>query len=90
MKVKAGRTYAGSFLALVLVAAVLRMFLTPLGAETLATGAGWRFHAWLGFAAPIGFMAQLYSDKPFSAFLIDTGYQLVYLDAMGAVFGVWH
>jgi hypothetical protein len=89
MQATAGRAYAGSFAAFVLIAYVLHIFLSHLGADTLQKGAGWGFHAWVGFALPIGFTANLYSDKPMMTFVIDTGYQLVYLTAMGAILGAW-
>ena len=89
MQATAVRTYAGSFVALLLIAGVLNLFLSHLGADSLQDGAGWGFHAWLGFALPIGFTANLYSDKPLAAFLIDAGYQLVYITAMGAILGAW-
>jgi len=87
MKATAGRAYAGSFLAFVLIAYVLHIFLSRLGADSWQKGAVWGFHAWLGFALPIGFTANLYSDKPLAAFVIDAGYQMVYLTAMGAILG---
>ena len=89
MQAKAGKTYALSFVAFILIAFILQLFIHHLGATTAAAGAGWGFHAWVGFALPIGFMANLYSDKPISAFLIDAGYQLVYLVVMGAILGRW-
>jgi Protein of unknown function (DUF1761) len=89
MQATAGRAYAGSFLAFVLIAYVLHIFLSRLGAHTFQTGAAWGFHAWLGFALPIGLTANLYSDKPLLTFVIDAGYQLVYLTAMGAILGAW-
>lgn len=89
MQATAGRAYAGSFVAFLLIAFVLHLFLSRLGADTLHQGAVWGFHAWLGFALPIGFTANLYSDKPLATFLIDAGYQLVYLTAMGAILGAW-
>jgi hypothetical protein len=39
---------------------------------------------------PLGFIAKLYSDKALATFLIDTGYQFVYLTVMGAILGAWH
>ncbi len=90
MQATAGRTYSISFLCFVLMAWVLHIMLSHLGAETAGRGAAWAFHAWLGFALPIGLTANLYSDKPLAAFFIDTGYQLVYLVTMGAILGVWH
>ena len=90
MQATAGRAYAGSLVAFLVIAGVLHIFLSHLGADSLQKGAGWGFHAWLGFALPIGFTANLYSDKPLATFLIDAGYQLVYLTAMGAILGAWH
>jgi len=89
MKASAPKAYAGSFLAFILIAWVLHIFLHRLGAEGAAHGAMWGFHAWLGFALPIGFTANLYSDKPLSTFLIDAGYQLCYLVGMGAILAQW-
>ena len=89
MQANAGRAYAGSFVAFVVMASVLGLLLRHLGADSTADGAAWGFHAWLGFALPIGFTANLYSDKPAAAFLIDAGYQLVYMTVMGAVLGAW-
>ena len=89
MQANAWKAYTGSLVAFILMAFVLHLFLRHLGVTTAASGAGWGFHAWLGFALPIGFTANLYSDKPLAAFLIDAGYQLIYLVMMGAVLGRW-
>ena len=35
-------------------------------------------------------MANMFSDKKTAVFYIDTGYQLVYLLAMGSILTVWH
>src|SRR5262245_2299120 len=91
MQKRAPKTYSASFVAFLVMAAVLHIILSHLGVVGSAHhGAGWGFHLWLGIAAPIGFTAILYSDKPFAAFLIDTGYQLAYLVVMGAILGAWH
>ena len=89
MRANAARTYAASFVAFVLMAAVLHIFVSHLGGDSFQEGAGWGFHAWLGIALPIGFTANLYSDKSFKAFLIDAGYQMVYLTVMGGILGAW-
>jgi hypothetical protein len=89
MQANAGRAYAGSFVAFVVMASVLGLLLRHLGADSTADGAAWGFHAWVGFALPIGFTAYLYSDTPAAAFLIDAGYQLVYMTVMGAILGAW-
>lgn len=89
MQANAVRAYAGSLVAYVLMASVLRLLLHHIGADSAADGAAWGFHAWLGFALPIGFTAYLYSGKPVASFLIDAGYQLVYMTIMGAILGSW-
>lgn len=89
MQAKSARAYAGSFVAFLVMAAMLNFFLNHLGADSVQSGAGWGLHVWLGFALPIGIIGNLYSDRPIMAFVIDGGYQLVYLVAMGAILGVW-
>jgi hypothetical protein len=86
MQANAARAYAGSF---VVMASVLGLLIRHIGADSAGDGVAWGFHAWLGFALPIGFTANLYSDKPSVAFLIDAGYQLVYMTVMGAILGGW-
>ncbi len=89
MQARAPRTYAMSFVAFILVAFVLHLILHHLGESTFRGGVMWGFHIWLGFALPIGFMANIYSDKPLSAFFIDTTYQLIYLTLMGGILAQW-
>ena len=90
MKADAPRAYGISFVAFLVMAAILQLLLNHLGVETWQGGVLWGAHIWLGFAATIGLMANVYSGKKFSIFVIDTGYQLVYLIAMGAILGAWH
>lgn len=90
MQVMQAKVITATFFAMLLMAAVLQIFLRHLGADSLADGMKWAFHAWLGFALPLGFIAHLYSQKKLAAWLIDAGYQLVYLVAMGAILGAWH
>lgn len=89
MQATAARDYTVSFACFLLMASVLHILLAHLGAESAGSGAAWAAHAWLGIALPIGLTANMYSDKPLAAFLIDTGYQLVYLTTMGAILGAW-
>ncbi len=85
----APKAYAVSFVAFIVMAAVLSMLLDHLGVVTAHQGALWAAHIWLGFAATIGLMATLYSGARFSVWAIDAGYQLVYLVLMGAIIGGW-
>ena len=87
MQVTQGKVIAATLVAMILMAAVLQVFLKHLGADSVRDGMLWAFHAWLGFAVPLGYIAHLYSRKRISAWLIDLGYQLVYLLVMGAILG---
>lgn len=90
MKADAPRAYGISFVAFLVMAFVLHLILNHLGVTTWQSGALWGAHIWLGFAVTIGLMANVYSGQKFSVFLIDAGYQLVYLVVMGAILGQWH
>src|ERR1041385_4051492 len=89
MQVMQGKVIALTLAAMLGIAAVLQIFLNPLGADSLRDGMMWAFHAWLGFALPLGFIAHLYAQKKWAAWFIDAGYQLVYLLAMGAILAGW-
>jgi len=90
MKADAPRAYGISFVAFLVMAFILQMVLNHVDAHTWQSGALWAAHLWLGFAVTIGLMANVYSGKRFSVFLIDAGYQLVYFLVMGAILGAWH
>ena len=83
----AGRTYGLSFICVLVMAVVLSILLGRTGTNTARGGATLGALVWLGFAATIGFMASLYTGAPLALYLIDAGYQLVYLVAMGAILG---
>ena len=90
MKADAPRAYGISFVGFLVMAAILQLLLNHLDAFTWQRGALWAAHIWLGFAATIGLMATIYAGRKFSVFVIDAGYQLVYLVVMGAILGAWH
>jgi len=89
MKAAAPRAYAVSVVCFFVMAFVMEVFINHLGLATLKGGIGVAFHCWIGFAATIGLTANMYSNKPIRAYFIDTGYQLVYMLAMGAILGAW-
>lgn len=71
-------------LAHVLVFASSYMKVSGVGAG-LSSG----FWMWLGFAAPITLGPVLYESKPIQLWLINAGYYLVSLLAMGAILAIW-
>jgi hypothetical protein len=89
MRTSAGRAYLLSFGCYLIMAAVLATLLAAVGASGAMAGIRWGALSWLGFAVPVSLTAYLFSNKPLSAFLIDTGYQLVYLVTMGAILAAW-
>ncbi|HET7040522.1 MAG TPA: DUF1761 domain-containing protein [Gemmatimonadales bacterium] len=89
MQKGAPKAYGISFLCFLLMAHVLGFLVHLTGAATWLYGAHLGFLCWLGFALTIGLTAQVYSQKRFAAFVIDAGYQLVYLVAMGTILAAW-
>jgi hypothetical protein len=89
MRKEAPRAYGISFLCFLLMAHVLGFLVHLTGASTWQYGLHLGFLCWLGFAFTIGLTANVYSEKKFAVFLIDTGYQLVYLLVMGAILAAW-
>ncbi len=90
LKADAPKAYAISLVAFLVMAFILQLVLNHVGAHSWQSGVLWSAHIWLGFAATIGLMSNIYSGKKFSIFVMETGYQLVFLVAMGAILGAWH
>mgnify|MGYP006171559597 CR=1 FL=1 len=84
-----GKTYAFSFVTYLITAMVIALLIGLTGGASLVGGIVIAVLAWLGFGFPIGLNANLFSGKPASAFMIDAGYQLVYMIIMGAIIGAW-
>jgi hypothetical protein len=89
MRSTMARSYAISFICLIVMAIVMSVIQGRMGLEGAMHGARLGALLWLGFAATIGLTANRYANKPLALFLIDTGYQLVYMMAMGAILAAW-
>ena len=89
MRKNAPKAYGISFLCFVVMAHILQALVHLTGAEGWMYGVHLGLLCWLGFAFTIGLTANVYSDKKFATFLIDAGYQLVYLVVMGAILASW-
>ena len=97
MKKSAGPAYAGSFVASLVSAFVLALFLHWTKAEGWHFGTliGWHFgalvgfHVWLGFVATVQLTGVLFMKQSMKLFAINTGYQLVCYLVMGAILGAW-
>jgi hypothetical protein len=92
MKTVARRTptaYIVSTIGYFLMALVLSVLVIWTAADSLQRGLGLGFMVWVGFVANTGLIWNRFSDKPLTAWLIDSAFELVYLLFMGAVLAVW-
>lgn len=87
MKTSVGRDYGVSFICILVMGVVLSELTHRTGTVGAKPGAKLGALVWLGFAATIGLMGSLYTGGQFMVFVLDAGYQLVYLIAMGAILG---
>ena len=89
MRKGAGPAYAGSFVAGLISAFTLALFLHWSRAEDLHYGLMVGFHVWLGFVATVQFTGALFMKQSMKLFAINTGYQLVCYLVMSAILTVW-
>ncbi|MFY9557641.1 MAG: DUF1761 domain-containing protein [Blastocatellia bacterium] len=89
MQKSAGKAYAVSALCQFVIALTIAVLVGYLHMARCVQGLKLALLLWAGFAFPLGLMANMFSEKRISVFLIDTGYQLVYLLIIGAIITVW-
>jgi len=89
MRKQAGKAYGISFACYVVMAAMFAILLRITHITAILAGAKLGVLLWLGFVAAVGLTANVYSDKPLKAFLLDAGYQLVYLIVTGLILTAW-
>jgi hypothetical protein len=89
MKPRMAKIYGLSFVCYLVMGFVMAILARRLGIEYWTGGVKLGGAAWLGFAATLGLTANLFSEKPLAAWLIDAGYQLVFMVAMGVIIAVW-
>lgn len=89
-----GKSYSLMFVGSLLMAYVLAHaiifasdYLNVYGISAGLTGAFWN---WLGFIAPVTLSSVLWDGKPWKLWLLNNGYNLASLMAMGAILSVWH
>ncbi len=73
----------------IVIAFVMAAIASGLGIESRAQGALLGFLLWLGFSVALGLTGHVNSLNPLGVFLIDAGYQLVFLVMIGASIGGW-
>jgi len=89
MKAGMMRAFIGSFICYLVTAAVLAVLIAMTNSVGISAGIKIGVLCWLGFSAALFLTHNIYSDKPLTVFLIDTGYHLIFLIVMGAIIGGW-
>ena len=89
MQSVAARSYSISFVCFVVMAAAMAMLVARVQPVGVLGGVKLGALVGIGFAAMVSLTANVYSDKPLSAWAIDAGYQVAYLIVMGVVLAVW-
>lgn len=89
MKVTMPRAYTISFFSYLVMAAGLAFFMGLIHIARWQGGAKTGALVWLVFVATTGLTMHQFSGKKFATWVIDAGYQLVSLVAMGAILGGW-
>jgi hypothetical protein len=87
-----GKWYAVSFVLALITAYVLSHVMTLsqnfFNYAPVMTGVTTAFFMWLGFVMPVQMTGQIFGEKKWSLFAIDTGYQLTGMLVMGVVLGL--
>lgn len=89
MQKGASKAYAGSLLCQLLIAFGIAVLVSYLHLWRWLQGLKLGVLIWVGFALPLGLMANMFSDKRITAFYIDAGYQLICLLLMASIVTVW-
>jgi hypothetical protein len=89
MQKSAGLAYFGSFIASLVSAFVLALFLHQFRAQSVQLGLLVGSHVWLGFVATVQLTGVLFMKQSIKLFAINTGYQLVCYLVMGAILAAW-
>lgn len=89
MQRTAARAYVVTFVAFAVMAFALAIIIGRIGITFWLGGLKAGVLAWLGFAATTALITNVFTRRPINAFLVDAGYYLVALAAMGAIIGGW-
>ena len=86
-----GRSYFLSFLAAIIMAYVLALFIVNSPPANISSAIQLAFWVWLGFVATTNISEYLFSPqpKPMGLFALNAGYHLVSLIVMGIVLSIW-
>ena len=84
-----GRAYGISLFCYLVIAAVVSVLIAYTDISTWQRGVQLGVLIWIGFAAAVGLVSNMFSDKSVGSFVLDAAYQLVYLVMMCVILAVW-
>ncbi len=84
-----GLRYFGGLVTALLMTFILAHLVRYAGATTALEGMFIGVIGWLGFIATVAFGSVLWENKPFSLYVLNTGYYLVCLLISGVILAVW-
>lgn len=89
MKMNMGVAYFTAFITTIVTVSVLSYFIGISSAATFISGAFIGFFVWLGFIATSTMGQFLWEGKPFTLYLINNIYQLIFYLVVGGILAVW-
>jgi hypothetical protein len=89
MQSEARPGYIAMFVGSLVMAFILKHFLTYAGAKSIGGGLVGALWIWLGFIATTGLGAKFFEKKPWAYYLINRGYDLVNLLVFSIVLVLW-
>lgn len=84
-----GGKYFWQFVAILVMAYVLSVFVNFAQAADFLSGMAVGFWAWLGFVATVLIASVLWEGKPFKLYLLNSIYFLITLTIMGGILAIW-
>ena len=79
----------GSFVMAFVLSHALIFAMSYLGTRGISAGLQTGFWNWLGFVAPVSLTSVLWEGKSWKLWLINNGYNLITLCAMGVLLSLW-
>lgn len=83
------RAYTVWVLCYLAMALVFDLILAYARVTTAAQGMWLGLLLWLGFNFTVNLAGSMFSEKTVTAFLVDAGFQLIFMLIMGGVLGAW-
>jgi hypothetical protein len=84
-----GKSMTLGFIAQLVMAYVLAVFLGYTNSTTWMAGIVVAFWLWLGFIATVSLGSVLWDNKPFTLYLLNVAHWLIAVGIMGAILGAW-